>query len=61
MRQTSLDHETSRLVARIDLDRLAENWRNLNRFQAGTAAAVIKANGYGHGVRPWHWRWNTPM
>lgn len=52
MRQTSLDHETSRLVARIDLDRLAENWRNLNRLSGvATAAAVIKANGYGHGVR----------
>ena len=52
MRQTSLDHETSRLVARIDLDRLAENWRNLNRLSGvATAAAVIKANGYSHGVK----------
>ena len=53
MQKTALDHESSRLVARIDLDRLAENWRNLNKLSGtATAAAVIKANGYGHGVRP---------
>lgn len=43
---------SARLVARIDLDRLCENWRNLNALSgSATAAAVIKANGYGHGVK----------
>lgn len=43
---------SSRLVARIDLDRLVQNWRNLDRLSGkANAAAVVKANGYGHGVR----------
>lgn len=46
-----MDH-SARLIAKIDLDRLAENWRSLNHLSGSAeAAAVIKANGYGHGVR----------
>ena len=43
---------SARLVARIDLDKLARNWRNLDDLSGkATAAAVVKANGYGHGIR----------
>ncbi len=42
----------ARLVARIDLDRLAANWDALNTLSGqAECAAVIKANAYGHGVR----------
>lgn len=42
----------ARLVARIDLDRLAANWRSLKALSGeAETAAVIKANAYGHGVR----------
>ena len=41
----------ARLVARIDLDRLADNWRALDRLSGDAeCAAVVKANGYGHGM-----------
>ena len=41
----------ARLVAGIDLDRLADNWRELNRLSGDAeCAAVVKANGYGHGM-----------
>ena len=43
---------TARLVARIDLDRLAENWRALNHLSGDAeCGAVVKANAYGHGMR----------
>lgn len=40
-----------RLVARIDLDRLAGNWRELDRLSGeAECAAVVKAEAYGHGM-----------
>ena len=40
-----------RLVARVDLDRLAENWRVLDRLSGrARCGAVVKARAYGHGV-----------
>jgi len=40
-----------RLIARIDLDRLAANWQALKKLSGNAAtAAVIKADAYGHGV-----------
>ena len=43
----------ARLVARIDLDRLAGNWRELDRLSGDAeCAAVVKANAYGHGMAP---------
>ncbi|XDZ64592.1 alanine racemase [Alphaproteobacteria bacterium LSUCC0684] len=42
---------SARLIARIDLDRLVANWRNLNTLSGqAEASAVIKADAYGHGV-----------
>ncbi|MEM0946835.1 MAG: alanine racemase [Pseudomonadota bacterium] len=35
----------------IDLSALAENWRTLNQMAQGRAGAVVKADGYGLGVR----------
>ena len=42
-----------RLIAHIDLDAIAANWTALNRLcGAASAGAVVKANGYGHGMIP---------
>ena len=41
MQKTALDHETSRLIARIDLDRLVENWHNLNKL-SGTWRPLLR-------------------
>lgn len=42
----------SRVYARINLDHLAENWRQLDRLSGqADAAAVIKANAYGMGMK----------
>ena len=38
--------------ARIHLSNIAENWRTLKALQgSGATGAVIKADGYGHGLR----------
>ena len=43
----------ARLVARIDLDRLADNWRSLDQLSGDAeCAAVVKADAYGHGMAP---------
>ncbi|MCE2518069.1 MAG: alanine racemase [Alphaproteobacteria bacterium] len=39
----------ARLIAHIDLDAIIANWTVLNRM-SGCAGAVVKANGYGHGM-----------
>ena len=39
--------------ARIHLNHIAENWRTLQQtHQGGTVAAVVKADAYGHGLKP---------
>lgn len=42
---------SARLIAHIDLDAIAQNWQVLNKI-SGNAGAVIKADGYGHGMIP---------
>ena len=46
-----VDHDAYRLTARINLDAITQNWRQLETLANGTKAMpVLKADAYGHGI-----------
>lgn len=54
---TNEDGRTLWRWAEVDLDRIERNVRNLVRFLGGSSLlAIVKADGYGHGMVPAAWR-----